>query len=89
MFLCYLILPNLFFFICSFYCYVFGRLVKFPNLGEVPFVGEVLCIQAAHSCLVTRAMCSSGTPERGALVLCCGGLTTLSGLMGAAGPRSH
>ena len=33
-------------------------LVTVPNLEEVAFVGDILCIQAVHSPLVTRATCS-------------------------------
>ena len=61
MFLCHLILHNL-----LFYSYVFGRLIMFPNLGEVPFfVGDILCVSAAHYPLVTRAMCFRGAPYVG------------------------
>ena len=37
----------------------------FPNLGEVVFLGDVLCIPAAYSPLVTRAICSRCAPYVG------------------------
>ena len=54
-----------------------------------PFVGDVLCVTAAHSPLVTTAMCSRD-------VLYCGlhgsfsfgGLTTVGVLVGVAGLQS-
>ena len=34
--------------------HISGRLVIFTNFGEGPFVGNVLCVPAVHSLLVTR-----------------------------------
>ena len=51
---CHLICP-----ICCFCFYVYGILVAFPNLGGAVSLGEFLCIPAAHSLLVTGAICSS------------------------------
>ena len=45
--------------ICYFQFYVGGRLVTFPNLGEITFYGKCSMLPAAYSPLVTRAMCSS------------------------------
>ena len=53
--------------ICCFYSYLFGWLVIFPNLGDVAFLEYVLYVPAAHSSLITRAMCSRGAPYEGCL----------------------
>ena len=37
----------------------------FLNLGEVAYIGDVLWDPAAHSSLVTRAICSRGMPYVG------------------------
>ena len=78
MFLCHLTLT-----ICYFYFYVFVKLVMFPNLVEVPYVGDVLCIPAAHFPLVSGTICSRGAPYVG----CVGRSVVLHSIVGGlAGP---
>ena len=52
---------------CRFYFSVSGRLVMFPDLGEMTFVGDVLCVLAVHSPLITIDICSRGAPYVGSL----------------------
>ena len=51
--------------ICSFYFCVSGRLVPFPDLGEVAIVEDILCIPAANFPPVTGAIRSTGAPYVG------------------------
>ena len=58
--------------------YLLGWL-RFPTLEKWPFVGDILCVQAAYSPLVTRAVCS-----RGALYMGCTGPSVV---MSELGPK--
>ena len=55
--------------IFRFYFYVPGRLVMFPDVGEVDFCGRgyILCIPVAHCPLVTRAVCARAVPYLGSV----------------------
>ena len=46
--------------------YLVGWL-HFLTLEKGPFEGEILCVPAAHSPLVTKAICSRGVPYVGCM----------------------
>ena len=65
-------------FICM---YLVGWL-WFSILDKCPFVGDVPCITAVHSPLVTRTICYKGALYVGCMVPSCGRLTTVGSLVG-------
>ena len=54
---------------CCLYFYISGKLFMFPDLGEGPSAEDILCAPAAHSPLITQAICSRGSPIRAVWVL--------------------
>ena len=55
---------SLYFLPMSLFC-VSGRLVTFSDLGEMPFIGDTLCVPAAHCSLNTWAVCFRGSLYEG------------------------
>ena len=83
MFLCCLIFPNLLF---LFLHYLVGWLY-FPTLEKWPALGDIPCVPAAHSPLVTQAVCSRDSLYEGCLGPSVVG-SYVGGLAGLVGPQS-
>ena len=56
--------------------------LHFLILERRPIGGDILCIPAALFPLVTGAICSTGAPYVGCVVVCFSGLTTVGSLVG-------
>ena len=59
-------------------------LVKYSDIEEVVFLGNVLYVPTVHSPLITRAICARSPPSVGPSVV--RGLTLVGMLSGGAGP---
>ena len=70
---------------CVYFC-VLGRLVMFPDFGEVAFGRRCLLVPAVHPSVFTRAACYRGARLCGLCgPFCCGRLTAVGSLEGVAG----
>lgn len=73
--------------VCCFNFYVFGRVVKFPDLGEVAFYRR-RPVSSNSAISLIRTISFSGAPCVGLHgPFCCGRLTPVNVLLGMAGPQ--